>query len=273
MKQIRQIVTMRFLCEDFGYGDTVFDPGIVRLWADLATNYSMRSLLNMANRNFEVVYVVNDRIGRDADPALLAPLLKPLAELRGRICRRSELPSLVDEARASCDRLIVTRCDSDDLFHRDCVDEVQEAARSRPGSFVFGYDSGALFRVGSNVLRDFERTYPDGHMSAFQSVVYDCSDERLAGKTPYTWWHLNPGSELTKYGFSREEARAVLVKGDDAGKLPYVFVRHGMNGSHDGPEQDLRYPVLRGFPHDEFVRSFGVDVAYAEEPADTDPTR
>lgn len=255
---VRHIVAMRFLCVDFKDGLDVFDPAVIRRWADLADRGACTALANQTDKRFTPVFLINDRIRRSK----LSPLADVAARIGAKFVRYGDFHPFLRGERKRCETMIVTRMDSDDLVANDLVARINDLAAKEGRTFVHGYNDGLLYRYGTPVLRRFSVDYTRGHMSAFQSVVLASDDPRLADAEPYRWIHKDVVAWLERHGFPEEEARGMVVHGDRLGEPAYVFIRHGGNASHDGPENDLQYPVAEGVGREWFRTRFGADLDF-----------
>lgn len=221
-------------------------------YADIFARYTLKSLQNMSNKRFDTVFMVSD----SADLRLLAPLVPYAAELGASFVKYDDFNRFVERYRETGDRMIVTRCDADDLFGKWLIDEVQTFAEKTSTTSIFGYQSSLLYREGTQVLRAYPIDYAKGHWSAFQSLIYS-KDDRLKNVTPYSWKHPNFFEFLSRRGFSTEELTKMHVNGDSS-RLPYVWIRHGSNVSTDTVETDKRYQEIHDITPDTLKNNYGV---------------
>lgn len=252
---MKHIVAMRFMTleKNVGFDD---DVPAAEFYADLFGRYTLRSLLNMENKGFDVVFLVRN----SGKLGYLGPLMEHAVQVDASFVRYGDFPSFVERYRGKED-LIVSRCDADDLYAKWVVGDVQERALMHERPFVFGYSRSLMYRIGANKVRLHEKNYPKGHWSAFQSLVYG-KDVRLSGVTPYSWQHTDFFGFLSGKGYAPNELRRMRVESGHPG-FPYVWMRSGKNVSMDSEDDDAKYQECNSVTKEYVLSNFGVELPIA----------
>lgn len=169
--KIKHFVITRFLTrDDLGYGDRIFDDDVIAESVEYVKKYFIPSLENQTNKNFEIVFLVNDK--HDTEESNIR-LLKELDTcFKCHVVKKSDLAGFVKSESSGYDRLITTRMDYDDLVYSGAAQEIQGLAeRSKEVVFTYGYNNGTLKR-GKQICK-YNPKYGNGYFSVFLSLVID----------------------------------------------------------------------------------------------------
>lgn len=121
--------------------------------------------------------------------------------------------------------VILTRIDDDDFVTKYAVQDAVDLAKTMSevrdfGVIVCGYDSGYKYFAGSRFIDTHLVQHQNGHMSVFQSIIYDTNKVGFTpDASPLLKNHTMVLKELVEKGYNVK-----MVKIDR--KLAYVWFRH-----------------------------------------------
>lgn len=257
MNKTRHVVAMRFCVSGLPNRFKPMSPEYIERTASLCNKITVKSLLNMKNKNFESVFLVNNT----ADLTLLGPLVPIAADLNATIIRMCDFQKFCSKLNNDSD-LIVSRCDADDAYANWVVDDIQEQALKTSAPIVYGYDDMLYYRFGTNIIRESIRKYPVGHRGAFQTVIYKKDSELLKGFNPYSWNHANMFSneEFKSHIAGLDKKNVIKRSGSKTHAYPCgIWIRDGKNSSVQSLEYEEQLPEVN-ISKTEVKDIYGVDL-------------
>ena len=147
------------------------DEKLINNGIELFNNFTLKSLENQSNKNFEIILLIHNEI--NLNHSSIKKLLKIKTNLNIKLIRLKELQSYIDINSKNIDFLITTRIDNDDLIYKDAVKEIQNKCNKNIPLYYNGYDK--LITMIGNDIENCYKFYPNYHgigsMSIFQSLI------------------------------------------------------------------------------------------------------
>ncbi len=205
--KIKHFVIIRFFPKQFpDYPHDVFDVDFLSKQLILAKN-AMASLNNQTNKNFEVVFVANEKFFSDEKYEFIFSTLKASTKLpiefvkavdTSNMYAKSGLKDLLKAAFDEYDYVIQTRMDFDDFVYKDAVADTQDKVSDCENVLAYGYCNGYKYVNGE--LYRYHSTFNEiGCKSAFMSLILKSS---FAKTLPF----------LSVYSFRHDEFKTYLQK-------------------------------------------------------------
>lgn len=173
-KTIKHFIFSRF----FPYQRKIFphnvlDVDFLSKQLPLAKNM-LRSLENQTNKDFELVFILNDRFFDETKYEFIFSTLQDSTILPLKFIRRNEESSLIKEALNKYDFVIYTRMDFDDFVFKDAVANTQSKVNECDNILLYGYCKGYTYLLGE-LYRYTALFHGIGHASPFQSFILESS--------------------------------------------------------------------------------------------------
>ena len=179
---VKHFIIMRFFPkQDINYLYNVLHKGFLIKQLNLAVNNGLKSLENQTDKNFEIVFYVNDKLFVDESYKFIFSTLRDAVTVPVRFPKRGEYKTWVQEAYDKYDFVIQSRMDFDDFLHKDAIADTHEKIDECENILLYGYCKGYLYSDGT--LRHM--FYPSrgiGHHSILQSEIWKSS---FAPKLPF----------------------------------------------------------------------------------------
>lgn len=170
-KTIKHYILIRFYCNEMMPKKKLFDKNLLDNGIDVFNNFTLKSLENQSNKNFEIILIINNEI--NINHPSIKKLLKIKTILNLKILKNKEMKSYIYNNSKNFDYLITTRIDHDDLIYKDAVEEIQNKCNKNIPLYYNGYDK--LITMIGNDIKNCYKFYPDYHgwgsMSIFQSLI------------------------------------------------------------------------------------------------------
>lgn len=199
-KKIKHFVIIRFFSfDDPNYPHDIYDPEFLAKQLILAKNNALSSLDNQTNKNFVLVFILNDKFFDNPKYEFIFTELQNSTALPLTFIKNGDLPLLVNDACNDYDFVITSRMDLDDFACKDAVADTQSKVDECVDILAYGYCKGYMYIRGE--LYDTLITGGDlGHHSILQSVILQSA---FAKKIPfvgaYTFNHMKIKNALKKF--------------------------------------------------------------------------
>jgi hypothetical protein len=183
-KTIKHFVISRFFTyQSPKYPYDVFDVNFLTTQLPLAKNM-LRSLENQTNKDFETVFIFNNKVADD--PKKYESIFLSLREsttLPLKLLGTTACAELVKNTLNEYDYVIQTRMDFDDFVYKDAVADTQSKVNECDTMLVYGYCKGYRYIYGE-LYPHYVLWNGNGHHSVFQSLILNSS---FAKKMPFLW--------------------------------------------------------------------------------------
>ncbi|MBD3879680.1 MAG: hypothetical protein SR1Q5_08405 [Quinella sp. 1Q5] len=236
-KTIKHFVITRFFERKVeGYIHDIFDVNFVSEQVLLAKNNVLKSLENQTNKNFEIIFLVNDKYLSEEKYGFIFTELKSGITLPIRFMRSNTLRELIQGAYNSYDFVISTKIDYDDFAYKNAVADTQNKVEECDRILSYGYNKGYVYF--DKELYPFYDLYEKNgmaHASIFQSLILESSfAKNLPYVNAYSFGHAKVKSLLKafleKNGVEFSEKMFQYNDSDNA----FIFFRHDATSSNKG---------------------------------------
>ena len=169
--KIRHYILIRFYCDYMLPKEQLFEQNLLDIGIDVFINFTLKSLENQSNKNFEIIIILNDDI--DIKHKSIQKLLKIKSNLFIKFLKKKEIKHYINLNSKNIDYLITTRIDHDDLIYNDAVKEIQNKCDKNIPLYYNGYDK--IITMVGNDIENCYKFYPNykgiGSISIFQSLI------------------------------------------------------------------------------------------------------
>ena len=159
-----------------GYPYDVLSVDFLQNAVRLAQN-PLGSLENQTNKNFEIVFFVNEKFFKEEKYAFIIPTLKNLTTIPTMFTEGKKSRSLVKKALNEYDFVIQSRLDYDDFVYKDAVADTQSKVNECKDLLMYGYCKGYSYLNGE-ILPNYYVWNGTGHHSILQSLILKSSFAR-----------------------------------------------------------------------------------------------
>lgn len=168
---IKHYILIRFYCFTMMKKEKLFEPELLDNGIKIFEQYTLKSLENQSNKNFEIIMMIHNEI--DLNHKSIQKLYKISSIIKINILRYNETNSFIATNSKNVKYLITTRIDHDDLIYNGAVDEIQSKCNENIPLFYNGYDR--LITMLKNDIYNTYKFYPNykglGSISIFQSLI------------------------------------------------------------------------------------------------------
>ena len=166
---------MRFFPkQDINYLYNVLHKGFLLKQLALAKNNGLKSLGNQTNKNFEIVFYVNEKLFVDESYKFILTTLKDAVDVPVHFPKRGEYKAWVQDAYDKYDFVIQSRMDIDDFLHKDVIADTQSKINECENILLYGYCKGYSYADGI-LRRIFYPSRGIGHLGILQSEIWRSS--------------------------------------------------------------------------------------------------
>ena len=162
-----------------GYPYDVLDVDFLSKQLPLTKN-ALRSLENQSNKNFEIVFVMNNKFFSDKKYDLIFSTLRDSTTLPIKFMKSEEeiplagdeVPYLITDALNEYDFVIQSRLDFDDFIFKDAIADTQAKVDDCDSILYYGYCKGyEYFCLNGELYPNFNTWNGLGHIGILQSVI------------------------------------------------------------------------------------------------------
>lgn len=225
-KTIKHFILSRFFnFQRRGYSHDVLDIDFLSKQLPLAKNM-LSSLENQTNRNFELVFLVNDKFVDNPKYEFIFSTLQSFTTMPLRFMKMDDIPQMVKEAYDNYNFVIQSRMDFDDFVYKDAIADTQIKVDDCENILLYGYCDGYEYICGELYGYDLRRS-EKGHHSILQSTILRSSfAKNLPFIHPYSFDHTKAKSILKEFleknGIEFSES---MFKQNLSAKA-YIYFRH-----------------------------------------------
>lgn len=257
---IKHYIVIRFYCVDMMEKEKLFDNELLNNGVDVFEKYTLKSLENQSNKNFEIILLIHNEIDDSVYP--IQRLKSIQSDIKINVIRFSEYKDFISANLDSYDFLITTRMDHDDLIHNNAVKDIQSKCNLSIPLYFEGFDK--LITMVNNDYENSCKFYPNyngnGAINIFQSVILNLkfshelrynilSLSHTNGKEKFIGWYVELGCEFNNSYFCINHL-------EDSS----VYVKHEFNHStyqHELLNKWHRTNIKLNRPKEWFVERFG----------------
>lgn len=198
-KTIKHFVIVRFFERKVtGYIHDIFDLNFVSERVLLAKNNLLKSLENQTNKNFDIIFLVNDKYLSDEKYRFILNELQDVITISLRFMKSTEVRELIKDACNNYDFVIQSKIDYDDFVYKNAVAETQSKIAECDSVLAYGYCKGYVYFNGEVYpFYDLYKQLGMAHSAVFQSLILK---SEFASKLPY----------MNLYGFIHNRIKVQL---------------------------------------------------------------
>jgi hypothetical protein len=151
--------------------EKLFDQDLLDKGVNIFKQYTLKSLENQSNKNFEIIIMIHNEI--NLNHKSIQKLYKIKSDIKINIIRYKEINSFIEKHVKNIKYLITTRIDHDDLIYNGAVEEIQSKCNENIPLFYNGYDRLITMKNNDiyNTYKFYPKYYGKGSMSTFQSLI------------------------------------------------------------------------------------------------------
>ena len=170
-QSIKHYILVRFYCLNMMDKEKLFDKKILDNGVKVFEKYTLKSLENQSNQNFEIIINIHNEI--DLNHESIQKLFKIKSNLKINIVRYKDVNSFIENNLKNEKFLITTRIDHDDLIYNNAVQEIQSKCNKDIPLYYNGYDR-FITMINDDYINTY-KFYPEYHgngsVSIFQSLI------------------------------------------------------------------------------------------------------
>lgn len=246
-KTIKHFIFIRFFpYKTPVYPYDIFDVNFLSKQLVLAKANVLKSLENQTNKNFEIVFLANDRYFSETKyefifstlrnstklPLKFIKIHQPENETGMYLLKKSEMPDLIKDAYDKYDFVIQSAMDFDDFIYKDAVAETQSKVNDCADILAYGYCKGYTYI--RNELYSYRFLCNGlGHLAILQSLILKSA---FAKKLPFvgvysfvhTKFKIHLKNFLEKNGIEFSEK----MFEQNTSTMAYIYFRHEFSHEH-----------------------------------------
>lgn len=173
--RIKHFIFSRFFPkQNPDYPHDVLDVNFLKNQLLLLVPNMLRSLENQTCKNFELIFLANDKCFSEQQYEIIFSALKTTTLPVVKVIKRNKIAPLIQEAYDNYDFVIQSRLDFDDFISKDVVADTQSKVNECDSILSYGYNRGYTYLYGElyfwyNLLDEI------GHHSMMQSLILKSS--------------------------------------------------------------------------------------------------
>ena len=217
------------------YIHDIFDVNFLSGRVLLAKNNVLKTLENQTNKNFELIFLVNDRYLSEEKYGFIFTELKTEIILPIKFMNSGQFRQLVKETYSDYDFVIQSRIDYDDFVYKDAVADTQSKIEECENILSYGYSKGYAYFNGELYIFPLPNYFKNGQMSVFQSWICKSSFVKdLPYMSPYTFNHTKVKPMLKEFLEKNGVAFSENMYKNNVTTNAFIFFRHDSTWSNAG---------------------------------------
>ena len=232
--KIKHFVITRFICNpNLGFGQKIFDKEFIKNNAEISKKYLLKSLLNQTNKNFEIIYLLNDE--HDID-FIKSCFKEYFSTIKIYFIKLNDINNFIKTNSEGYDFLITSRIDCDDLIYKYAVNDVQNFILNEKTShpyYLCGYKYG--YRMYNDKdLYNCEYLYTGGFIGLFISLVSNLHYKNLKYINIYNLGNhtkILDRFKTTVPELSNIDDKEYIIKFGNKDFRTFVYVRNNSSSS------------------------------------------
>ena len=173
-KTIKHFIFSRFFTfNDPKYPHDIYEVDFLSKQLPLAKNM-LSSLENQTNKNFDLVFLVNEKFFDNPKYEFVFKRLQNSTVLPLTFIKKYHPHRLVEKALNNFDFVIQSRMDFDDFIYKDAIAETQNKIHECDKILVYGYCKGYMY-INKELyyFNTGTRWGKEGHLSILQSLIVE----------------------------------------------------------------------------------------------------
>ena len=225
-KTLKHFVIMRFFTfYDPNYPHDIYDVNFLSEQVILARN-ALSSLENQTNKNFEVVFMTNDKFFSEPKYEVIFSSLRNSTSLPITFIKKSDLELLVKNALNEYDYVITSRMDFDDFTYKDAVAVAQSKINECDNILAHGYCRGYTYK--NYELYNFSHMCNGvGFVAVLMSLILKSSfAKNLPFISIYSFRHGRYKTRMQRFLKKNKVEFSESMFQQDTSTKAYIYFRH-----------------------------------------------
>ena len=241
-KTFKHFVIVRFFpYQDATFTQDIFNMDFISQQILLAKNNCLKSLENQSNKNFEIVFLANEKYFANKKFDVIFNELKDATSLpvkfikcTNRYFEKSELPALINAAYDEYDFVIQSRIDLDDFIYKDAVTDTQNKIEDCDSILVYGYCRGYSY-FKEKIYPYHKDWHRRGHPGILQSLIVKSSvAKNLPFVSIYSFKHTNVKREMKEFLNANGLVFSENMFRQNTAIDAYIYFRHDFSYTNKG---------------------------------------
>ncbi|WQJ53289.1 MAG: hypothetical protein [Wendovervirus sonii] len=169
----KHYVIIRFYCNDMLDKNILFSNDLLMPAINIFKNYTLKSLENQTNTNFEIILAIHNDI--DIKNEAIISLYNIDSSIKINIMKLRDIQQFIINNTKNCEYLITTRLDHDDLIQNNANEAVIQSLYNNANIPVFTHaftSGGTIINNDFNNVYEFNPTYNGkGCIGLFYSLI------------------------------------------------------------------------------------------------------
>lgn len=225
-KTIKHFVIIRFFTlYDPKYPYDIYDVNFLSQQIILARN-ALSSLENQTNKNFEVIFMANDRFFSEPKYEIIFSSLKNSTSLPLTFIKKGDLEPLIKKALNEYDYVIQSRMDFDDFTYKDAVAVAQSKINECESILAHGYCKGYIYK-NCELYNFFHMSNGIGFVAVLMSLILKSS---FAKNLPfigiYSFRHGRYKTRMQRFLKKNKVEFSESMFQQDISTKAYIYFRH-----------------------------------------------
>ena len=225
---IKHFVIIRFYSDNMMEKEIMFDYLFLHNAINDFKKFTLKSLENQSNKNFEVIIKINNDLPEDNKA--ISELKHIQSSININVIRSNLTDKYIIDNTNKAKFVITTRIDHDDLIYNDAVKDIQNKCNVNIPLYYNGYNNG-ITMINDNIkdCYKFNGSYKRGSISIFQSLIIN----KNLYKDYLNIYSLGPhNNQIDKFikfykGFVYNKSYFNINKLENS----FVYVKHNFNHS------------------------------------------
>lgn len=228
ISSIKHYIIIRFYCFNMMENEKLFDYNLLHDGVNVFKHYTLKSLENQTNKNFEILFMIHNDISDDH--AAIVELKSIKSNININVVHYKDVNEFINKNDNKYDFLITTRIDHDDLIYSDAVKEIQNKCNINIPLYYNGYVNGiTMINNNFNDCYKFYPKYNKGSISIFQSLIVN---KKIFNKNLNIYSLGQHNKQLDTFidlykNYKYNESYFNINNLEDA----YIYVKHDFNHS------------------------------------------
>ena len=240
-KFLKHFIVIRFFpYKDDDFAQDIFDLDFLSRQVLLAKNNCIKSLENQSNKNFEIVFLANEKYFTDKKFDFIFTELKNSTELPISFIKttdknfaKKELKAFIKAACNEYDYVIHSRTDLDDFIYKDAVADTQNKVKECDIVLSYGYCKGYVYFNG--VMYPYFPPYNGGYKAVLQSMILKSSlANEISFIGPYSFDHTKIKAKMENFLAAKGITFSENMFQRNTSTSAYIWFRHDDTYSNNG---------------------------------------
>ena len=251
-KKIKHFVLIRFFTFfDPKYPHDIYDVDFLSQQIVLARN-ALSSLENQTNKNFELVFMVNDKFFSDPKYEFVFSSLRASTSLPLTFIKRGDIELLVKDISDEYDYIITSRMDFDDFIYKDAIAVAQSKINECDTILAHGYCRGYIYRHGE-LYKFFHMCKGTGFVAVLMSLIIKSSfAKNLPFVSIYSFRHGRFKTKMERFLKKNHVKFSENMFQADLSTRAFIYFRHEAShwiSTHNQDNNTQTEPAKQSIKH------------------------